>query len=103
MGDGQARETPCDSSGERKPRYKVVRAVDDRAKCPASTALYIQLAGTDPMGCARPVRAHGRSAGSRSTSRTSSFASNFASGFAWATAVGETPAHARIRAVASVF
>ncbi|MFI2432342.1 hypothetical protein [Streptomyces sp. NPDC018693] len=55
LGDGQVRETACDGSGERPPQYKVVRAVDTRAHCPASTALYVQLGGGDPVGCARPV------------------------------------------------
>ncbi|MFI1033691.1 hypothetical protein [Streptomyces sp. NPDC020951] len=55
-GSGQVRETPCDGSGTRKPQYKVVKAVDTRAQCPASTALYVQLGGdTHPVGCARPV------------------------------------------------
>ncbi|MER5749799.1 hypothetical protein [Streptomyces sp. NPDC002088] len=54
-GDGQVRETACDGSGAKRPQYKVVKAVDARAKCPASTALYVQLGGTDPVGCARPV------------------------------------------------
>ncbi|MFF9620087.1 hypothetical protein [Streptomyces griseosporeus] len=51
-GGGQVRETACDGSGMRKPQYKVVRAVDARAKCPASTALYVQLGGARPVGCA---------------------------------------------------
>ncbi|MGW0917648.1 hypothetical protein ACWD3J_01410 [Streptomyces sp. NPDC002755] len=55
-GGGQVHETACDGSGARKPQYRVVRAVDDRAECPASTALYVQLGGgADPVGCARPV------------------------------------------------
>ncbi|GAB7108556.1 hypothetical protein JCM4814A_68700 [Streptomyces phaeofaciens JCM 4814] len=55
VGGGQVRETACDGSGVRAPQYKVVRAVAARAKCPASTALYVQLGGPDPVGCARPV------------------------------------------------
>lgn len=54
-GSGQVRETACDGSGQRKPQYKVVKAVLRRASCPASTALYVQLGGTRPVGCARPV------------------------------------------------
>jgi len=26
-----------------------------RASCPPSTALYVQLGGSQPVGCARPV------------------------------------------------
>ncbi|MCK1822150.1 hypothetical protein MTQ10_21700, partial [Streptomyces sp. XM83C] len=52
VGDGRVRETACDGSGRREPQYKVVRAVDTRAKCPASTALYVQLGGDRPVGCA---------------------------------------------------
>ena len=54
-GSGQVRETACDGSGQRKPQYKVVKAVLRRASCPASTALYVQLGGGQPVGCARPV------------------------------------------------
>jgi hypothetical protein len=54
-GDGQVRETPCDGTGERKPQYKVVRAVAERADCPAPTALYVRLGGKRPVGCARPL------------------------------------------------
>lgn len=54
-GSGQVRETACDGSGRRKPQYKVTKATTRRASCPASTALYVQLGGTDPVGCARPV------------------------------------------------
>ncbi|WP_051767508.1 hypothetical protein [Streptomyces sp. NRRL S-37] len=55
LGDGKVRETACDGSEQRKPEFKVVRAVDDRSECPASTALYVRLGGTSPVGCARPV------------------------------------------------
>jgi hypothetical protein len=55
FGDGRVRETACDGEGRRKPRYKVVKAVDRRTKCPLSTALYVQLGGARPVGCARPV------------------------------------------------
>ncbi|WP_217208287.1 hypothetical protein [Streptomyces sp. AC550_RSS872] len=54
-GDGQVRETSCDGKAERKPQYKVTKAVDKRAGCPLSTALYVQLGGEKPVGCARPV------------------------------------------------
>jgi hypothetical protein len=54
-GSGQVRETACDGSGPRKPQYKVVKAVLRRASCPTSTALYVQLGGSRPLGCARPV------------------------------------------------
>lgn len=54
-GDGQVRETACDGSGGRKPQYKVVKAAADRTECPASTALYVQLGGPEPVGCARRV------------------------------------------------
>ncbi|MFE0514449.1 hypothetical protein [Streptomyces sp. NPDC058964] len=54
-GDGQVRETACDGSGKRKPQYRVTKAVTSRTKCPASTALYVQLGGAEPVGCARRV------------------------------------------------
>ncbi|MEW2245858.1 hypothetical protein ACFW6K_00655 [Streptomyces sp. NPDC058733] len=50
---GQVRETACDGSGRHAPQYRVVRAVAARAQCPASTALYVQLGGAQPVGCAR--------------------------------------------------
>ncbi|EHN73108.1 membrane protein, partial [Streptomyces coelicoflavus ZG0656] len=37
------------------PRFEVVEAVAVRADCPASTALYVRLGGTRPVGCARPL------------------------------------------------
>ncbi|MEZ3178213.1 hypothetical protein KYY02_05655 [Streptomyces pimonensis] len=55
LGDGRVRETACDGSGEREPEFEVVKAVDDRSECPASTALYVRLGGSSPVGCARPV------------------------------------------------
>ncbi|MFF4500076.1 hypothetical protein [Streptomyces sp. NPDC001401] len=54
-GNGQVRETACDGSGKRKPQYKVVKAVARRALCPSATALYVQLDGQEPVGCARRV------------------------------------------------
>ncbi|GHG94263.1 hypothetical protein GCM10018780_17390 [Streptomyces lanatus] len=54
-GGGQVRETRCDGKGEQRPQYKVTKAVDKRAKCPLSTALYVQLGGEKAVGCARPV------------------------------------------------
>lgn len=54
-GDGQVRETACDGKDRHKPQYKVAKAVDQRAKCPLSTALYVQLGGEKSVGCARPV------------------------------------------------
>ncbi|MFF5155631.1 hypothetical protein ACFY3N_05065 [Streptomyces sp. NPDC000348] len=55
LGGGEVRETACDGSGERAPEFEVTKAVDARSKCPASTALYVRLGGTSPVGCARPV------------------------------------------------
>ncbi|MET7732316.1 hypothetical protein ABZT02_13210 [Streptomyces sp. NPDC005402] len=54
-GSGQVRETACDGTGEKKPQYKVVKAVARRGSCPLSTALYVQLGGPQPVGCARPL------------------------------------------------
>jgi hypothetical protein len=54
-GSGQVRETACDGNGKRAPEYKVTSAVTVRAKCPSATALYVQLGGGRPVGCARPV------------------------------------------------
>ncbi|WP_367322916.1 hypothetical protein [Streptomyces sp. HUAS ZL42] len=54
-GGGQVRETACDGKARNKPEYQVTRAVNTRSKCPASTALYVQLGGEEPVGCARPV------------------------------------------------
>ncbi|MFI9769258.1 hypothetical protein ACIHJG_20655 [Streptomyces sp. NPDC052415] len=54
-GGRQVRETSCDGKGEKKPGYKVVKAVGNRAACPPSTALYVQLGGTHPVGCARSL------------------------------------------------
>ncbi|MGP4047559.1 hypothetical protein [Streptomyces sp. 2A115] len=52
---GEVRETSCDGKGKEPPEYKVTAAVKKRTACPASTALYVQLGGTKPVGCARPV------------------------------------------------
>ncbi|MEU5535295.1 hypothetical protein [Streptomyces sp. NPDC020362] len=52
-GDGQVRETACNGSGRRAPQYRVTKAVTDRDSCPASTVLYVQLGGNEPVGCAR--------------------------------------------------
>lgn len=54
-GDGQVRETSCDGKAEQKPEYEVTKAADRRTDCPLSTALYVQLGGEKPVGCARPV------------------------------------------------
>ncbi|MGW4562063.1 hypothetical protein ACWEN3_06505 [Streptomyces sp. NPDC004561] len=52
-GAGQVRETACDGSGRHKPQYRITSAVAVRADCPASAALYVQLGGRQPVGCAR--------------------------------------------------
>lgn len=54
-GDGRVRETPCDGTGEQQPQYEVTKAVDRRAQCPRSTALYVRLGGEKAVGCARRV------------------------------------------------
>ncbi|PWI18252.1 hypothetical protein DI272_32000 [Streptomyces sp. Act143] len=54
-GGGQVRETACDGKGEKKPEFKVTKAVAERSRCPLSTALYVQLGGAEPVGCARPL------------------------------------------------
>ncbi|WP_372337750.1 hypothetical protein [Streptomyces sp. MK5] len=54
-GRGQVRETACDGTGRRRPEYRVVRAVRTRDRCPPATALYVELGGTDPVGCARRI------------------------------------------------
>ncbi|MET7680034.1 hypothetical protein [Streptomyces sp. NPDC005423] len=55
-GGGRVRETACDGSARPEPRYRVVRAVARRSDCPAATALYVQLGGGRPVGCAQPVK-----------------------------------------------
>ncbi|MFJ5263716.1 hypothetical protein ACIQAC_24975 [Streptomyces sp. NPDC088387] len=54
-GGGQVRETACAGAAEHTPEYEVTEAVTVRAKCPADTALYVQLGGERPVGCARPL------------------------------------------------
>ncbi|WP_151482767.1 hypothetical protein [Streptomyces albicerus] len=54
-GEGEVRETSCDSKGEKAPEFKVAAAVEKRTDCPAATALYVQLGGAKPVGCARPL------------------------------------------------
>jgi hypothetical protein len=54
-GNGEVRETSCAGEGKKEPEYEVTKAVGKRTECPASTALYVQLGGADPVGCARPV------------------------------------------------
>ncbi|MGW7046042.1 hypothetical protein ACWGDT_25785 [Streptomyces avermitilis] len=54
-GRGEVRETSCDGKGRKLPEYRVTSAVPKRSDCPRSTALYVQLGGPDPVGCARPV------------------------------------------------
>ncbi|MGW5663739.1 hypothetical protein ACWEWG_27240 [Streptomyces sp. NPDC003758] len=52
-GKGEVRETACDGRGRRTPEYRVTSAVARRSQCPPSTALYVQLGGSSPVGCAR--------------------------------------------------
>ncbi|MGX1882623.1 hypothetical protein [Streptomyces sp. NPDC055287] len=52
---GQVEETPCDGSGEAAPEFEVAASVERRAQCPPATALYVQLGGEKPVGCARRV------------------------------------------------
>ncbi|MEV6834328.1 hypothetical protein AB0N17_07390 [Streptomyces sp. NPDC051133] len=54
-GAGQVRETACDGSGGHRPQYRITEAARTRTDCPASTALYVQLGGREPVGCARRV------------------------------------------------
>ncbi|WP_229695622.1 hypothetical protein [Streptomyces lacrimifluminis] len=54
-GRGEVRETACDGKSEKKPEYRVTEAVTERPDCPTSTALYVQLGGDRPVGCAKPV------------------------------------------------
>ena len=54
-GRGEVRETACDGKGEKRPEYRVTEAVGKRFNCPTSTALYVQLGGESPVGCAKPV------------------------------------------------
>ncbi|GAA3371768.1 hypothetical protein GCM10020367_23760 [Streptomyces sannanensis] len=52
---GEVKETACDGSGPKAPQFKVASAVATRSQCPPSTALYVQLGGEKPVGCARRV------------------------------------------------
>lgn len=54
-GKGEVRETACDGKGRHAPQYKVASAVARRSQCPPSTALYVELGGARPVGCALPV------------------------------------------------
>lgn len=54
-GKGEVRETSCDGKSKAKPEFKVVEAEKSRALCPVDTALYVQLGGTKPVGCARKL------------------------------------------------
>ncbi|WP_435859292.1 hypothetical protein [Streptomyces neyagawaensis] len=60
-GRGEVRETACDADGDsdsdggHAPEYRVTAAVEKRTQCPVSTDLYVQLGGSKPVGCARPV------------------------------------------------
>ncbi|MET9405429.1 hypothetical protein ABZX90_06525 [Streptomyces sp. NPDC002935] len=54
-GRGQVRETACDGTGKKRPEYKVTSAVTARSDCPSATELYVELGGTRPVGCARPL------------------------------------------------
>ncbi|MEV7993083.1 hypothetical protein AB0O67_14490 [Streptomyces sp. NPDC086077] len=54
-GGGKVRETACDGGGREKPEFQVTEAVAARSGCPAATALYVQLGGARPVGCARPM------------------------------------------------
>ncbi|WP_242584964.1 hypothetical protein [Streptomyces sp. MST-110588] len=55
-GRGQVKETACDGSGERAPQFEVTATVRTRPDCPSSTALYVQLGGEAPVGCARRLQ-----------------------------------------------
>ncbi|MFD9092484.1 hypothetical protein [Streptomyces collinus] len=55
-GRGRVRETACDGSGHRAPRYRITEATTSRRACPAATVLYVQLGGDRPVGCARRAR-----------------------------------------------
>ncbi|MGW0823651.1 hypothetical protein [Streptomyces sp. NPDC002845] len=54
-GEGEVRETSCDGKRENPPEYQVTSAVGKRSECPSTTELYVQLGGSRPVGCARPV------------------------------------------------
>ncbi|UGY91533.1 hypothetical protein [Streptomyces gobiensis] len=53
---GQVKETACDGSGQHPPEYRITKIVPKRSGCPADTALYVDVGGSAPVGCARPYR-----------------------------------------------
>jgi hypothetical protein len=53
---GQVKETPCDSSGAHPPQFRITRVVERRGQCPGATALYVEVGGARPVGCAERVR-----------------------------------------------
>jgi hypothetical protein len=52
---GEVRETACDGSGAHAPQFRIAEAVARRALCAASTSLYVQVGGEQPVGCAKRV------------------------------------------------
>ncbi|MBA0049685.1 hypothetical protein E0L36_01825 [Streptomyces sp. AJS327] len=52
-GRREVKETPCAGEGAREPAYRVFRVVEGRADCPESTALFVDVGGDRPVGCAR--------------------------------------------------
>lgn len=54
--DREVEETPCDRGpGRHAPEFRVDSRVAARALCPPGTALFVDLGGTDPVGCAHRV------------------------------------------------
>ncbi|GAA2089924.1 hypothetical protein GCM10009801_54530 [Streptomyces albiaxialis] len=52
----EVKETPCaPRAGRHAPEFEVVRRTAGRAGCPAGTALFVDLGGARPVGCARRV------------------------------------------------
>ncbi|WP_326690199.1 hypothetical protein OIE63_25665 [Streptomyces sp. NBC_01795] len=52
----EVKETPCtEVPGRHRPQFRVERQLRDRTACPAGTALYVDLGGVKPVGCARRV------------------------------------------------
>ncbi|MGK5629561.1 hypothetical protein [Streptomyces sp. URMC 123] len=49
----EVKETACDGSGERAPEFRLTVTVPSRDRCPPSTALYVDVGGERPVGCAR--------------------------------------------------